>query len=165
METFDRLIFVLTFLAALGSGLIAGVFFIFSVAVMKALGRIPPAEGMSAMQSINIVIINPLFLTVFLGTGAACIVLLIGSILGWQKGGAAYLLIGALLYLVGSIIVTIFFNVPMNDTLAAASPTEPKSAEVWSNYLSNWTLWNHVRTVASLAGAAMLTMAMVSRSE
>ena len=165
MEIFDRLIFVLTFLAVLGSGLIAGLFFAFSVAVMKALGRIPQAEGMSAMQSINIVIINPIFLTVFLGTGVACIVLIIGSILRWHSGGAGYLLIGALLYLIGSIIVTMVCNVPMNNALAAASPTDPKSADLWSNYLSNWTLWNHVRTVASLAATAMLTMALVSRSE
>jgi uncharacterized membrane protein len=165
MDTFEKLVFVLTFLAALGSGLIAGVFFIFSVAVMKALGRIPPAESISAMQSINIVIINPIFLGVFLGTGAACIVLIIGSILRWQNGGASYLLIGALLYLIGSIIVTMVCNVPMNDALAAASPADPKSADLWSNYLSNWTFWNHVRTLASLAATAMLTIALVSRSE
>ena len=165
MEFFDRLLFLLTFLAVLGSGLIAGLFFAFSVAVMRALGRIPPAEGMSAMQSINIVIINPIFLTVFLGTGLACIVLIISSILRWQNAGAAYLLIGALLYLVGSIVVTMVCNVPRNDTLAVASPTDPKSADLWSNYLSNWTLWNHVRTIASLASTALLTMSLIFRSE
>ena len=120
---------------------------------------------MSAMQSINIVIINPIFLGVFLGTGAACIFLIIGSILRWQNGGAAYLLAGAVVYLLGSIVVTVVCNVRMNDALAAAPATEPKSTELWSNYLSNWTQWNRVRTVASLGATAFLTIALISRSE
>jgi hypothetical protein len=50
----DRLLFVLTFLSALGAGLIGGLFFAFSSFVMIALGRLPPASGISAMQSINV---------------------------------------------------------------------------------------------------------------
>lgn len=52
-----------TFLSALGCGLIAGFFFAFSAVVMKALGKLPPAQGIAAMQSINVVVINPWFLT------------------------------------------------------------------------------------------------------
>jgi uncharacterized membrane protein len=66
MGTLDALLFALTLFAALGCGLIAGVFFAFSAFVMKALGRLPPAEGIAAMQSINIAVINPVFLTAFL---------------------------------------------------------------------------------------------------
>jgi uncharacterized membrane protein len=64
----SNLTFILTLLSALGSGLIAGVFFAFSTFVMRALGRLPPHEGIAAMQSINIVVINPWFMTAFLGT-------------------------------------------------------------------------------------------------
>ena len=46
-------IHLLTFIAALGSGLVAGIFFAFSNFVMKALARVPPAQGVAAMQSIN----------------------------------------------------------------------------------------------------------------
>ncbi|MGH7600945.1 MAG: hypothetical protein ACREOI_31695, partial [bacterium] len=67
MATVDALLFVLTLFAALGCGLIAGVFFAFSAFVMKALSRLPPSEGIAAMQSINVAVINPVFLTVFLG--------------------------------------------------------------------------------------------------
>ena len=73
MESFDSLLFVLTLIAALGSGLIAGVFFVFSVSIMKALGRLPSAHGIAAMQSINDVIVNPVFLVAFLGTPASCL--------------------------------------------------------------------------------------------
>ena len=46
-------------IALLGSALIAGIFFAFSSFVMKALARVPSAEGIAAMQSINVVVLNP----------------------------------------------------------------------------------------------------------
>lgn len=153
-----NIIFGLTILAALGSGLIAGVFFAFSTSVMKALGRIPPAEGMAAMQSINIVIINPVFLGAFLGTGIVSIVLAIVSLIRWQSPESAYLLAAALLYLIGSLLVTMVINVPMNDALAAATPAD--GLDIWTNYLSNWTFWNHIRTLASLTSMAAFIMAL-----
>src|SRR5687768_7110334 len=104
----DKATLVLTLLAALGSGLIAGVFFIFSVAIMRALERVP--GGMAAMQSINVVIINPMFLGVFMGTALLCVVLAILSVVRWKQPGAAWMLAGVSLYLVGSIGVTMLFN-------------------------------------------------------
>ena len=62
----DAAFLILQFAAALGCALMAGLFFSFSVAVMGALARIQPPEGIRAMQSINRVILNPLFLGVFL---------------------------------------------------------------------------------------------------
>jgi uncharacterized membrane protein len=50
------------------------------------------------------------------------------------------------------------FNVPMNEALASLSPTDPDRAARWSSYLADWTTWNHVRTLASLAAAALLTL-------
>ena len=64
----ERLLYIATFAAALGAGLVAGIFFAFSTFVMGALGRLPQAAGISAMQSINVVVINPVFLSVFMGT-------------------------------------------------------------------------------------------------
>jgi uncharacterized membrane protein len=75
----DDLLFLLILVCAIGSGLIAGVFFAFSSFVMKALDRIPAAQGIAAMQSINVVVLNPLFLGVFLGAAAGCILLAICS--------------------------------------------------------------------------------------
>ena len=72
MAVTNYLFFALKLLAALGCGLMAGVFFAFSAFVMNALARLPAAAGIAAMQSINITVINPLFMTVFLGTAANC---------------------------------------------------------------------------------------------
>jgi uncharacterized membrane protein len=158
VTTIDGLTFTITLVAALGCGLMAGLFFAFSVAVMKALGRLPSAEGIGAMQSINVAIINPLFLVVFFGTAAACVLVMIASLLRWHDPGTIYLLIGGALYLVGTFFVTLVFNVPKNNALASVAPAQ--GASLWTDYLSKWTAWNHVRAAAALAAAASLTIGL-----
>ena len=116
----DDLIFALTLLSALGCGLVAGAFFAFSTFVMKALGRLPTAQGIAAMQSINVVVINPWFMTAMFGTALACVVLAILSFVEWEEPESIYRLAGGALYVLGTILVTIAFNVPRNDALAAA---------------------------------------------
>lgn len=160
MDVIDRLLFALTLLAALGCGLMAGLFFAFSVCVMKALERLPSAAGITAMQSINVVIINPVFLAVFFGTAVGCVLLIIASLVRSHDPGAFYLLLGGALYPVGTLSVTMVCNVPKNEALAAVAPDNPESVRIWSDYLVKWTAWNHVRTVAALAAAASLTIGM-----
>lgn len=153
-----------TFLCALGSGLVAGIFFAFSNSVMRSLGSLPPAHGIAAMQAINIIIINPLFLTVFMGTALACVVAAIAAVMHWQDPGHAWLLAGSLLYFVGTFVVTMVFNVPRNNVLAAVAPDSAEGAAIWASYLPTWTAWNHVRTVASLAALASFVMALRGRA-
>lgn len=153
-------IYLLTFVAALGSGLVAGIFFAFSNFVMKALARVSPGQGIAAMQSINVVVLNRWFFAVFFGTAACCLVLAVSSFIRWQKPSAGYLLVGSLLYLIGTILVTIAGNVPLNDALAAVNPSSAEAGPVWTNYLKNWTAWNHMRTIAALAAAASFTVAL-----
>jgi uncharacterized membrane protein len=150
------LLLILEVAAALGIALMAGLYFAFSIAVMAALGRIAPASGMSAMQSINVVILNPWFLLAFAGTAAVCAVLAVMALLRWNEPGTALLLAACALYLVGNIIVTMVFNVPLNNALAAADPASGDGAALWSRYLSTWTAWNHVPTLSCLAALALL---------
>ncbi|MEW6731728.1 MAG: anthrone oxygenase family protein [Acidobacteriota bacterium] len=164
MTIVDYLVFPLNLISALGCGLVAGIFFAFSSFVMSALARIQPTQGIAAMQSINITVINPLFMTVFLGTAITCIFLAISSLLKWHQPGAAYLLLGSLLYLIGTILVTMVFNVPLNDALATVKPDSIDGANLWVNYLAKWTAWNHVRTLAALAAATSLTIALFYRA-
>ena len=154
-------LFALTFVSALGCGLIAGVLFAFSAFVMKALANLPPAQGIAAMQSINVVIINPFFMVAFLGTALACVGLAVSSLIRWNEPSAVYLLAGSLLYLVGTVAVTGVFNVPWNDKLAAAEADTADGAKLWHRYVAVWTAWNHVRAAAALAAAASLTMALI----
>src|SRR5215203_2738800 len=72
---YDDSITGLTAVMALGAGLVGGVFHAFSTFIMSALARIRPSQGIAAMQSINITVLNPWFLLPFVGTAAGCAVL------------------------------------------------------------------------------------------
>lgn len=151
---------VLIVVAVLGSALVAGIFFAFSNFVMKALGLLPPNQGIAAMQSINVTVINPGFFAAFFGTGVICLVLVFLALTGRAGDENTYLLVGSALYVLGCVLVTIAFNVPLNDRLAAVDPEGEEGASVWSLYLDRWTFWNHVRTAASLAASAVLAGAL-----
>lgn len=158
----DNLLLALTLFAALGSGLVAGNLYAFSTFVMKALARLPSAQGIAAMQSINITVINPWFLGVgFFGTAAASILVVVFSLLRWNEAGAVYLLSGGLAYLIGTVLVTMVFNVPRNDALATVDPASAAGARLWDGYVTSWTAWNHVRTAAALAAGLLLTIALL----
>ena len=150
---------VMILFSALGSALVAGIFFAFSAFIMKALGRLQPEQGIAAMQAINVTVLNPWFFTVFFGTGAGCIFLAVLALSNWSGPLAANLAVGSMLYIVGCIFVTVVFNVPLNKTLARADANNPDSVSLWRHYLRRWTFWNHVRTGASLAAATLLILA------
>jgi len=150
---------ILTFVAALGAGLIAGFFLAFSATVMWALERQPAAAGISAMQAINVVVLNPIFLGVFFGTAILSLVLDVIALVRFAEPGSGYLLAGSLLYFVGTFLVTLLFNVPLNNRLAAVKPDSAEGKAVWDHYLRVWTAWNHVRTVAPLAAMAAFILA------
>ena len=152
---------VAVILVLLGSAVIGGVFFAFSSFVMKALARVPPAEGIAAMQSINVVVINPTFLGTFMGTAVLSLLVAALAIKGWGTPSAPFFLAGALLYLVGTFLITGLGNVPLNERLAALSTTEPEAAAVWGHYLNRWTLLNTIRTVAAGAAALMFTLGLM----
>ena len=155
-------LFGLTLFSALGCGLVSGIFFAFSTFVMKALARLPAPQAIAAMQSINVTVINPLFMSAFLGTGVSCLLLIVAALRAWEKPSAGYLLAGSLLYLVGTIGVTMLCNVPRNNALDAVDPAGAGASVLWARFLASWTAWNHVRTVAALAGAASLTVGLLT---
>jgi len=155
-----RAIYGLTLFSALGSGLIAGVFFACSTLVMPALARLPPEQGIAAMQSINVAVINPWFGAAFFGTAVACLLLAIAALFRWHAPRPIWLLAGVVLYVVGTFAMTIVFNVPLNDALAVVQPASTDGANLWTRYVPGWTGWNHVRTAASFLASASFVMAL-----
>ena len=149
-------LFVLTLITALGAGLVAGAFFAFSTFVMAALGRVAPPEGIRAMQQINVTVINPWFMTALFGTGLACLAIVVVALADWDGDHGPYLIAAAVTYVIGCDGVTMAFNVPRNNTLARLEPESAEAESVWRRYLVEWTAWNTVRTVASLAATGLL---------
>jgi uncharacterized membrane protein len=150
--------------ALLGSALVGGVFFAFSSFVMKALAKVPSAEGIAAMQWINVVVINPSFLGAFMGT--AVLSLGVGglALTGWGNPSASFFLGAAVFYLVGTFLVTMLGNVPLNNQLAAVPATDPAALKVWEHYLVRWTRWNHVRTASAMVAALLISLGLMQNA-
>jgi uncharacterized membrane protein len=144
---------------AVGTGLMAGLFLAFSVSVMPALKRLPPSNGLAAMQEINRAILNPVFLLVFMGTTLVAVALAVSTLWTWDDGGAALRLAGGLCYLIGAFGITAAYHVPRNNAIDLLDPADETSAAKWSTYLAEWVPWNHVRAVASTAALVLLVVA------
>jgi uncharacterized membrane protein len=156
----DDPLVALTFVTALGCGLSAGALFAFSSFVMQALERLPSAQGIAAMQSINVVAVTPVFMTALFGSAVACVAVAVWGLADWT-GSSAWLLAGSALYLLGTVGLTMGYHVPRNNELEATGPGASGAEEKWRRYLSEWTRWNHVRVAAGLAAAAAFTEALV----
>ncbi|MER8572360.1 DUF1772 domain-containing protein [Mesorhizobium sp. M1338] len=155
-----KLLPILVFVAAIGSGIIGGVFFAFSSFVVPGLARMPAAGGIAAMNSINVTAVTPLFMTALFGTALACLIVGAGAVMGWSQPGSLWLIAGSLVYLIGVVVVTMVFNVPLNDALAAVDPASASGASLWSRYLNEWVMWNHVRTISGIAALASFWFAV-----
>lgn len=140
--------------AITGAGIVTGLLFAFSNFVMQALAMLPKEQGMFAMQQINEKIINPVFLAFFLGTPILCAIVAVNASIALGSPGNVLLLVGSISYLVGPFGITMLFNVPLNNRLAAA---EIRDADgIWSDYQVRWQRWNHVRTCIGIVSIVLL---------
>ena len=139
-------------IASLGAGLMAGVYFAFSAFVMRSLDRLGAAAAADAMNSINEDILRSWFMPLFFGTTLLHAALAGIAVFVADLPGRWWLVAAGLVYVAGMFVCTVLFNVPLNDRLAAAGDA---GAGTWNRYYRNWTRWNHLRTAASLAAAAL----------
>ena len=143
----------LTVTTALGCAIAAGALFAFSAFVMSALLRLPAPQGIAAMQSINVRAVTTAFMAALFGPALGCAVLAVDALAG---GGEPLVIAGAVLYLLGTIGVTIAGNVPLNDALARLDPDGAGAADAWRAYTRRWMALNHARVTAGVAAAALL---------
>lgn len=157
----DHFIFIVTMLAALGTALLAGNFFAFSVFLMRALGGLAAERGIVAMQAITMAIRGGAFLILFFGTTALAVALAGAGVLNHGAPGSCYLLAGSLIFLIGTFCVTMGRNMPLNRALTRVTPGSEEGHKVWKRFQSSWGMWNHVRTLTSLVACALFIMALV----
>jgi uncharacterized membrane protein len=143
---------------AIGCGVLGGVYFAFSAFIMSALDRTGAAHAVAAMNAINTRIVRSLFMPLFLGTTLGSAVLAIFGLLDFPA--RTLLVAGGAVYVLGMFGVTMIWNVPLNDALAAAQD-KPDAGAAWTRYRQQWTRWNHVRTVTSIGASALFVAALV----
>lgn len=147
---------IVTAAAAVGSAAVGGVYANFSLRVMPRLAGLSEVEGMTTMQHFNRVALRAPFMMLFFGTAAASIAQIATTVIAHPRSGADWMAAaGGGLYLAG-FVLTIAYNVPRNERLAAAVAGTPEGSRVWARYLREWTAANSVRGVLSILGALAL---------
>lgn len=149
---------LITAAGAVGSTVVGGIYANFSLRVMPRLAAMPGEDGLHAMQQFNRVAVQAPFMTFFFGTAAVSITKIVAVFAKHDRtvaDGLAFA--GAGLYLAGWLL-TIAYNVPRNDQLAAVTAGTPEAARVWAMYVNEWTSANTVRGVLSLVGGALLAV-------
>lgn len=139
---------VLTTIAAVSTGLLAGTYAAFSTMIMPALRSGPTAEALTTMQRINVFALHPGFMVIFWSSGiasaASVVVMLLtgGSRSGWTVAASALALVG--------LVITAAINVPRNTALAGLDPTSAPDLRTAADLLSGWVTANHARAIVSV---------------
>lgn len=142
------------------TGLMAGLYFAFSVFVMQALNKLSPTAAGQAMNNINDVIVNTLFLPLFFGSTLWFAGLIVWQIADWNEANSIFFVSSAVIYIVGMFGVTAFGNVPLNNQLQRSNENDNALAMAWKNYYQPWLRLNHIRTISCILSTALLLMAM-----
>ena len=154
---------VLTSIAALFSAAAGGMMYVFSTFVMRGLDRTGPVEAITAMRGINVEAnSNPVFLLGYFGATILALVVGVIAAIQLRQPGSWVVLVGAVLAILAAVI-TMAFNVPLNNHLETVNPVGLSAADAareWQAYFSTWTAWNHVRTVTSFVGAALMLVGL-----
>ena len=152
-------IVVLASVAAIASAAAAGMMYVFSTFVMRGLDRTGPVNAITAMRGINVEANgNAPFLLAYLGAALLAAGVGVAAVVQIRQPGSAWLLSGAIFGVLAAII-TIAFNVPLNNHLDNVDPAGlslPDAAGEWQAYLSTWTAWNHVRTLTAIVAPVLM---------
>ena len=148
----SQLVFIIS---TLSTGLIAGLMYVYSCSVNPGLGRLTDLEYLSAMQSINRAILNPLFFITFMGT---LILLPVSTWLSYDTSRFWYFLAATIVYAIGVFGVTIGGNVPLNEALDKfniGGASQEQLALQRSLFEQKWNTFHAIRTVANVLSALL----------
>jgi uncharacterized membrane protein len=157
------LVVVLIVIAAITNAAAAGMMYVFSTFVMRGLDRTGPVEAITAMRGINAEANSSLaFLLVYFGAAVLAAASGVVAAVQLHQPGSWYLLVGGVFGVLAAVI-TMAFNVPLNNHLDGVDPAGLSVADVareWQAYLSTWTAWNHVRAATGFVAAALMLIGL-----
>jgi uncharacterized membrane protein len=137
---------------------IAGFFYAYQVSVIWGLDAVEPQVAIRAMQGINAEVRNFWFAPSFFGSLVAPIAMLGMARLSRRRADAAILAGVALLYATSAFALTLWWNVPLNTSLAqVVIPADTDAAaQVWQSFRDAWMIGNSLRTVAAFVALGLL---------
>ncbi len=157
---------IVLFISILITGLSAGFFTAWSVSVIPGNLKVDDTVYLHTMQSINRAILNPVFFIIFFGSLAF---LIVSTVFEFNTNRTAFyfLLSSAVVYAIGTIGITAFGNVPLNDQLDAlnlASLGKEKMYEFRQMYESQWNRLHTYRTIFSVIAFGLSILALIAHS-
>jgi uncharacterized membrane protein len=154
--------------ATLTTGLVAGVYYAYTVSVNLGLAAQPDASYIATMQAINERIENPLFFASFFGAALFSLAALAAHYSRRPRSGRFWLIaLACVLSIGGCFLLTAFVNVPMNEELArvASDVSTGELSRARAAYEGPWNFWNGVRTVFSFLAFLVLVGACLLRED
>ena len=143
------------------TGLMAGIYLAFSAVIIRSLNELPALHAAQAMNKINDVIVNTIFLPIFFGSTLWYAGLIVWTFADWQSETSGLIILAALIYIVGMFLVTAFGNVPMNNKLKAIESNETLLVDYWKKYQYSWSRLNHIRTLSCTIAFAFLIASQI----
>ncbi len=153
-------IFVLWEVSVIVCGVVSGVFLTFSDFVMRSLDAARTAAGVEVMQVINREVYRSVFMFLFLGMSALSLFLVVYAYFRLAGPATSWVMAGGTIYFTGVFVVSVVFNVPMNNRLEAKEYSGTEAATYWTNtYMPHWTFWNRIRAISSAVAAVCYLVA------
>ncbi|MDH6223208.1 anthrone oxygenase family protein [Streptomyces sp. MJP52] len=161
MDTVRLLVLVA---ATVTTGLVAGLFYGFSIAVMPGLARTGDRTLVDAMRRINAAILNGWFLLGYVGALLFdALALVLFALHEPSRAAVGPVAASTALYL-AAVVLTARVNIPLNDALEEAgppdAPTGPAAAR--QDFERPWVRANHWRTLLCTAALAALCWALAA---
>ncbi|MEU0940685.1 anthrone oxygenase family protein [Embleya sp. NPDC005971] len=144
----------------LTTGLVAGVYFCFAVAIMPGLGHVDDRTFIDVLQQVNKRIENPVFFACFFGAPILGVISIVQTRKLGHTEANRWIIAGVALAFVG-MLITIGGNIPLNNKLRdAGDPAKiADPAKLRDDVENAWIAWNTARTLAATAALATLTRA------
>mmetsp|Transcript_7066 Transcript_7066/g.8788 ORF Transcript_7066/g.8788 Transcript_7066/m.8788 type:complete len:207 (+) Transcript_7066:108-728(+) len=140
------------------NGMAAGIIFIFSNTIMPSLATLDSDVGINIMNTINVIIVNPLFIIAFFGG----LVSAYPARVMWKNPdlysvpARYYSVASTLIFFFGEFMVTATQNVPRNNALLAVDPESDDGVSYWQiNFLKGWVAWNTARGIFAAISAVL----------
>lgn len=151
---------ILASLSTVAVGLMSGIYWAFTTAVMPGLRDRDDRSFIVTMQSINRRILNPWFLTIFMGSLLLPIATAIALFLDDDNDARWWGIAGAIAAAV-PFAITIGGNVPLNNSLDAATQNDDQAATRRA-FEGPWTRLNLWRTITATAALAVLIRTLLT---